>query len=297
MKKGGIVAIIVIVVLVVAAAALSSSLFVTVPTGHTGVVTTFGKVEDFVLGEGMHMKLPWQNVIKMDNRAQKQTLNTQAFSSDIQQVNVIVSINFSVDRETSQNLYRNVGAAYYETVIEPRLYENVKAVFAKYSAENLIAKRSTLSDEIDALLRPEVKHYGIELINISIEDIDFTDVFTDAVEAKQVAEQSKLKAAIEQEQKVLEAQKEAERQVIAAKAEADVQKIAADAEAYSVKTKAEAEAEANEKIAASLTEELIRYFQAQQWNGELPQIYGGDGVLPILNFGEENTASSQNPNG
>ncbi|MGI6202700.1 MAG: prohibitin family protein [Eubacteriales bacterium] len=289
---------VVLVVLIVAAALLSSSTIVTVPTGHTGVVTTFGKVESYVLDEGIHFKLPWQKVVKMDNRAQKETVMTQAFSSDIQQVDLVLSINFSVDRETSQNLYRNVGAAYYSTVIQPRLHENVKAVFAQYSAENLMSKRASLSGEIAELLRPEMKKYGIELINISIEDIDFTDVFTDAVEAKQVAEQSKLKAAIEQEQKLLEAQKEAERQVIAAKADADVRKIEADAEAYSRLTRAEAEAEANAKIAASLTEELIRYTQAMRWNGELPEFYGGsEGVLPILNFGDGTARQSDQSQG
>lgn len=285
MKRRTIFILVLAAVIVVAVLILSSSMVVTVPTGHTGVVATFGKVEEFVLGEGMHFKLPWQTVIKMDNRAQKETITTQAFSSDIQQVDVIISVNFSVDRETSQNLYRNVGVAYYETVIQPRVYENLKAVFAKYSAENLVSERAHLSEKIEELIRPEMKSFGIELLNISIEDIDFTDVFTDAVEAKQVAEQSKLQATIEQEQKVMEAEKEAERQVIAAEAEASVKKIAADAEAYSVKTKAEAEAEANLKIAASLTEELIRYTQAQRWNGELPQYYGGEGLLPVLDIG------------
>ncbi len=293
MNRRSIAVIILIAVIIVAAALLSSSMIVTVPTGHTGVVTTFGKVEEFVLGEGMHFKLPWQNVIKMDNRAQKETITTQAFSSDIQQVEVIVSVNFSVDRETSQNLYRNVGTAYYMTVIQPRVFENLKAVFAKYSAENLVSERAHLSDEIEELIRPEMKAYGIELLNISIEDIDFTDVFTDAVEAKQVAEQSKLQATIEQEQKVMEAQKEAERKVIAAEVEADVKKIAAEAEAYSVKTRAEAEAEANARIAASLTEELIRYTEAQRWNGELPQYYGGGNLLPILDIGANASGNAQ----
>jgi Membrane protease subunits, stomatin/prohibitin homologs len=271
--------------------------FVTVPTGHTGVVTTFGKVEDYVLDEGIHMKLPWQNVIKMDNRAQKEQITLQAFSSDIQQVDVIVSVNFSVDRETSQNLYRNVGASYFATVIEPRIYENLKAVFAKYSAENLVAERAQLSSEVAELIRPEMKTYGVELINVSIENIDFTDVFTDAVEAKQVAEQSKLQATIEQDQKVMEAEKEAERQVIVANADASVKKIAADAEAYSVEVKAQAEAEANAKIAASLTAELINYEQVKQWNGELPQYYGGNSVLPILDVNGSTAAETSSANG
>lgn len=88
-----------------------------------------------------------------------------------------------------------------------------------------------------------MKAYGIEIISVSIEDIDFTDVFTDAVEAKQVAEQSKLQAEIEEAQKTMIAQQEAERAQIQANANAEVAKINADAEAYAVKVAAEAEAE------------------------------------------------------
>ena len=120
------------------------------------------------------------------------------------------------------------------------------------------------------------------IISISIENIDFTDIFTDAVEAKQVAEQSKLQAEIEQAQKIMEEESNAKRQVIAAEAEAEVQKIKAEAEAYKVKVQAEAEAEANLNIAKSITDELLSYQEIQQWNGELPAIYGSDGILPIL---------------
>jgi len=283
MKKSTKVGVI-FVVLIALAAITSFFCFAQIPTGHTGVVTTFGKVENYVLDEGIHFKLPWQKVINMDNRAQRASVEMQAFSSDIQQVDIVCTVNYSVDRETSQNLYRNVGEHYYLTVMEPRINENVKAVFTKYSADSLVEKREELSSKVGELLAPEMKVYGIELISVSIEDMDFTDVFTDAVEQKQVAEQSKLQATIEQEQKVMEAEKDAERKVIAAKAEADVKKLEAEAEAYSTEVKAEAEAEANRKLAESITDELIKYIEANGWDGVLPQIYGSDGVLPILDM-------------
>ena len=278
-----------IALVIIAAAVIAilvSSTMVTVPTGHTGVVVTFGHVEDYVLDEGVHFKLPWQTVTKMDNRAQKETLTFQAFSSDIQQVDVICSVNFSVDRETSQNLYRNVGVDYYGTVMEPRVYESVKSVFARYSAENLVGQRNVLSDEVMSVLSPEMKQYGIEIINISIEDIDFSDVFTNAVESKQVAEQSKLQAQIEQEQKTMEQNAEAQRKLIEVEAVAEAAKIKADADAYAARVKAEAEAEANEKISASISALYNEYKEIEKWNGELPQIVSGDGssVLPILDF-------------
>lgn len=283
-NKSAVITLIIAAVVIVALCIVSSLVTVTVPAGHTGVVVSFGHVEDNIIPEGLHFKLPWQQIIKMDNRAQKATVTSQAFSSDIQQVSIVCSVNYSIDRETSKELYRNVGQNYYDTVMQPRILDDIKAVFTKYSAENLIESRNLLPNQIEELLAPEMKNYGINIISISIEDIDFTDVFTDAVEAKQVAEQSKLQATIEQEQKTMEQKAEAERKLVAAEAEAQVAKIKADAEAYAVQVKAASESEANAKLAASLTELLVRYNETLRWNGELPQFVGGDSTLPILDL-------------
>jgi regulator of protease activity HflC (stomatin/prohibitin superfamily) len=283
---GGKMAVLVVALLLLVLVLIAAlSCFVMVPAGHSGVVVTMGSVTDAVLSDGLHMKLPWQNVVVIDNRAQKQPLTTQAFSSDIQQVDVICSVNFSVDRATSPDLYKTVGTTYYETVMLPRVMENVKAVFSKYSAENLVAQREKLSKEILGLLQPEMQTYGIKVLSIAIENIDFTDAFTDAVEAKQVAEQTKLKTQIQQDEQLLIERTTAERAQIAAEADAKVVKINADAQAYSVRAKAEAEAEANKQIAQSVTAQLIEYVQSNRWDGQLPQfVSGGTDMLPVLNM-------------
>mgnify|MGYP003307059275 FL=1 len=183
-------------------------------------------------------------------------------------------------------LFKEVGTNYYDKLINPRMMENTKAVFSKYTAENLVSARETLSKQIRDDLSAEMERYGITIISVSIENIDFTDAFTDAVENKQVAAQKKLQAEIEQEQKTMETQQQAERQKIQAEAEANVKKVNADAEAYATKVKAEAEAEANKKIAESLTDELISFTEAKLWNGQLPQFVSGNGgeALPVINF-------------
>ena len=121
------------------------------------------------------------------------------------------------------------------------------------------ANRQKLSESIRDGLSEELKSYGINVISLSIENLDFTDAFTDAVEAKQVAAQRKLQAEIEQAQMTMETQQQAERQRINAEAAANVAKINADADAYATKVRSEAEAEANKKIAESLTDNLIRF--------------------------------------
>ena len=95
---GSVVAFILIIVLLFIC-------FTTVPTGYTGILTTFGRVEDVTMNAGVHIIAPWQRVIKLDNRTQKVELTTQTFSSDIQQVDLKMSVNYCIDQTTAQNLY------------------------------------------------------------------------------------------------------------------------------------------------------------------------------------------------
>ena len=251
------------------------SCFSSVPTGYTGILTTFGRVENISMEAGFHFKKPWQELVKMDNREQRYSFTFECFSSDIQQVSVSGSVNYMLDKSTAMNLYREVGVRYSDTLISPRVLENTKTVFSRYAAETLISKRDVLSSDIRLLLKNDLENYGLNVISVSIEDIDFADAFTDAVERKQVATQNKLRAQTEQEQSIMESKSAASRQIIEANAQFEVAKIAADAEAYTVSTKAAAEAEANKKLAESITADLISYVKTQRWNGELPSTYLG----------------------
>ena len=260
------------------------SCFNSVPTGHTGVVTSFGKVENYTLDAGIHFMKPWARVIKMDNRVQKKTLALACFSSDIQEVNIEYTINYQIDKANAMNIYKSVGTSYYDTVIAPNVTEAVKEITALYTAENLVNCRAEMSSKVEAVLAERLIKYNVEVVNTAIEDMDFTDAFTNAVEAKQVAQQNKLKAETVAEQKVVEAKAAAEVKTVEAKAKAEADKIAAEAEAYQIKVKADAEAEANRKVAGSLTNTLIDYEYAQSWDGKLPTYMSGDnGFVPVFN--------------
>ena len=254
--------------LIIAAILIGLSCMANVPTGHTGVLTTFGKVEDRTLEAGMNFKAPWQSVVKMDNRVQKQSTDLICFSSDIQEVSLKYTVNYQISSKDAMTIYKTIGTDYYNNIIVPNITESVKTEVAKYSAEALVSDRSSLSKAIQESLTTRLAVYNIIVVSASIEDMDFTDAFTDAVEAKQVAEQNKLKAQTEAEQKVIEAQ-----------AAADVRKTQADAEAYEIKIKSEAEAEANKLLAASITQALIDYKYYETWDGKLPEVMGTDTVL------------------
>lgn len=247
-----------IIILIIAA--LTS--ITTVPTGHTGVVTTFGQVEDYTYDSGVHLKLPWQKVVMMDNRIQKQTVNLAGFSSDIQEVTMVYTVNYKINKGNAQNIYKNIGINYYDTVIIPCITESTKVVIAKYSAESLVGERTDLATAIEKELSNKLTQYNIEIVSTSIEDMDFTDAFTNAVEQKQVAQQNKLRA-----------ETEAEQARIVAEANAEVKRI-----------EAEAEAEANRAITESLSEEILINKYLEIWNGELPMVTGSSDNLISIPF-------------
>jgi len=264
-----------------------------VPTGYTGILTTFGAVEERTVSAGINFIAPWQRVVTMDNRAQKVEITTSAFSSDIQQVDIIMSVNYCIDQQTARELYRTVGKNYYESIMYPRIQENTKAIFSQYTAENLISKREILSSSIVDLMREDMQGYGIQIISIAVEDLDFTDAFTSAVEAKQVAAQNKLTAETQQAQKTMEQEAEAERAIIAANAKAEQDIIAAKADLEVVKVQADAalyagerEANMNERIAAALTPDLINYYWIKQWDGVLPSTVLGDSSNYMIDLTE-----------
>ena len=239
-----------------------------IPTGHTGVVTTFGQVENYTLEAGIHLKAPWQKVIRMDNRVQRETIELTCFSSDIQEVSMSYTVYYQINKSNAMTIYSTIGKNYESQIIAPSVNESVKIVAAKYTAEELVGNRTELALGIIEELTEKLATYNIEFVDASIENIDFTDAFTNAVEAKQVAQQNKLKAQTEAEPKKIEAQAAADAQLITAQAEADALLI-----------EAQAAAEANRLITESLTPEILQKMYYDVWNGELPYVYGADGMI------------------
>lgn len=267
---------------------LLTSCFTIIGAGHTGVVSTFGRVSEDVLQEGPHFKLPWQKVTKMDNRIVKMEVGTEAFSSDLQTVTVNLAVNYRVDPTKSYYILKNVGKKYEDVLITPAVHEVMKAIVANYTAEKSIASRSEISAALLDDLNTKMNQSGIYVSDINILDFDFSDAYISAIESKQVAEQQRLQAQIEQERLTMEKQAESDRKVIAAQASAETARIEAEAAAEVTRIEADAaayagkiEAETNEKIAASLTDTLVDYFKIEQWDGKLPGITGADSIITM----------------
>ena len=147
-------------------------------------------------------------------------------------------------------------------IIIPAVQEAVKAVTARFTAEELIAKRTDVRDQIVAQLRERLARHGIMVDEFSIVNFNFSRSFNDAIEAKTTAEQLKLKA------------------------ERDLQRIEVEAKQRVAQARAEAESLAVQR--QQVTPELIRLREMEnqraaieKWDGKLPNVAGG--AIPFIN--------------
>ncbi len=254
------------VLIAIVVVAVLANCFTIVDAGHTGVVVTLGKVNEGVLQEGMHIKAPFvQKVVKIDNRIVKLEVDTEAFSKDLQTVSTTLAINYRVDSAKSYSIYKNIGANYEAVLVTPAVNEVLKAITARYTAEESVTNRSLISDGLIEGLNEKLNDIGLYVTDVNIINFDFSEAFINAIEEKQVAQQQLLKAETEKQTAITNAEAEAEATMI----------------------KAEAEAEANKKIKASLDDNVIRSKFYDKWNGELPQAMGSDSVITSIDGGKE----------
>ena len=303
--NGGGIASVICVVLAIAI--VVGSCISTVPTGHTGILTTFGRVEDKNLPEGMNFHAPWQNITTMTNKEQIFTEKNICFSSDLQEVAYTYTVKYSLLPSSAPTIYKTVGTDYFNILIKPQVNNAIKAEFGLVEAENMTELRTQLQAKINDTVKAFSTQYGIE-VSVVIDDFDFSDAYTNAIEAKQVAEQEALRDKTQQQMETERARQTAERTKIQAENDAAIRKINAEADAEAARVKAQAdyevaqleadaiaykgqkEAEATAALAAAITDEVVAYEYAQNWSGELPTyMMGGNGALPIIDIpmGEE----------
>ena len=254
-----------------------------VPVGSTGVVIRFGSTTGQTMTDGWHFKVPFiESVVDISNKVMKTDVAADSISRDLQAITSNISINYHLAAENSADIYKRVGLTYEDTLLQPAIQEAVKAVMAKYSAEELITNRSVVSSEIGEEIRTKISAYGIIIDEFNLTNFSFSDEFDAAIEAKQIAEQDKIKVATEKEKKTIEAEAAAAEKTIAAEAEAEAIKTKAEAEAEAIKTKADAQADANQKIRDSLSEEVLENKKLETWDGVLPKVSTGSGASIIV---------------
>ena len=240
--------------------------WVQIGAGERGVILNFGAVQQKVLGEGLHFRMPiMQKVVLMDVKVQKVTTDATASSSNLQEVSSTVAINYHIIPDKANIVYQNIGIEFKERIIDPAVQEVVKAVSARYSAEDLITKRSAVSDAMKSTLTERLLAHNIAVDALSIVGFSFSKIYMDAIESKQTAEQLAMKA-----QRDLERIKiEGEQKITSAKAEAEALRLQ------------------RENISPDLIE--LRKIEAnleaiKKWNGILPSVTGES--VPFIGVGD-----------
>ena len=253
-KKNKDVYIAVQLTLLIVFLAIVSKFFVIVNAGERGVMMQFGKVQEQVLGEGLHVIIPTvYTVKKLSVRVQKQESSAEASSKDLQDVFTDVALNWHIIPDEANAIFQQIGdeKEVVARIIDPAVEEVLKAVMAKYTAEEIITKRGEVKAAVDECLTLRLLTYHIAVDDISLVHVHFSQRFSDAVEAKQIAEQEAKRG----EFLALKAVKEAEAKVNLAKGEAEVQRLLQD----------------------NLTPELLERQAIEKWDGKLPLIVGDGG--------------------
>ena len=261
-KVNGLIAVIIILVVIIAVAAFSA--FKKVGAGERGIYLNWGAVQEEVLDEGLHFKIPiYQQIKVLDVKTVKYEVEAEAASSDVQIVKTIVALNYHLDPSNVGRLWQEIGADYQSRIIDPAIQESVKAATARFTAQDLIAKRPELKSAIKEELSKKFDGKYIVVDDFSIVNFEFSKVYDEAIEQKQVAEQNALKA----ENDLKRVEFEAAQRVAEATAEAEAIRIQAEA------------------ITSQGGREYVNLKAIEAWNGELPRQMIPGSTVPFINLG------------
>lgn len=258
----------------------------TVPEGYRGIILRNGAVVGEAL-PGLGFKMPLvESVVDMSVQTQRFSANDlAAYSRDIQQAKMQISVNFHLVPDQARAVYSTAGVEYWNNLIAPFVFKRVKEVFGQFAASEAISKRTDLGVDITNAIMQDVQARGLVVESVQIENIDFSDTYEQAAEAAATAQ-----AKVKQAQQELEQIKVSSQQKVAqADAEATAIKVTADANAYSTKAAGLAEADAIRAKGDALHDnpELVGLITAQKWNGELPTTMVPGSAVPFVSLGKQ----------
>ena len=256
-----------------------------VDAGNRGVLLNFGAVDTSTsLQEGIHFVVPVRdNVVQMEVRTQRITEDAASASRDLQDVRTQVALNYHLDPDNSQNVYKNLGLDYANRVIVPAIQESVKQVTARFNAEELITQRESVKTEIEQQIRARLAAYNIIVDAISITEFQFSDEFVRAVEAKVAAQQRALQAQNELRRIEIEAQQAEARAV--GEQQANIARAEGVRQANVLQAQGEAQAITTIDEQLRQSPSYLDWLKSQKWDGQLPLVVeGGAGETPFISI-------------
>lgn len=274
----------IIIAAIVVLATVGSSIAI-VPTGYTGVKTTFGQVNPNPVAPGFTFKIPFiQSMEKVNNKQQDLTVDGQIWSETSERATIFyenVIVTYQISSEKSAWLVANV-SNYQTDIINSAVVSSAIKTASKelnnIDATNRGKIEPLTQEKLQAILDSKYGENTIFINKVIISNTDFEDSYNDAIAAKQNAQLEYERAAIVNQQAIEKAE-----------ADAKVKEKAAEGEANALKIRANAEAEANKKISDSLTDKVLANKFYDSWDGKLPTVMGdSSAILPAEIFGKTN---------
>lgn len=260
-----------------------------VPTGSRGVITVGGAIKG-IESEGFMLVAPWQTLSIFNIRSEEAAIeNADGSTSDTQPVHVSLTVRYSIKPDKVAEVFEKYSHdGNLQSYVQTATQEVFKAVTARYTAPDLIAKRSLVSADILDALRKKLDVYGAQVINVDMRNFSFSTDYMAAISAKVTQEQLRLGA----ENKLKTVESEQKQKVAIAEAEATALKAQADGEAYQILKLATAQADALKVQNAALAQnkdvlELrrieVEQTKAAKWNGQLPSSVYASAPIPFFN--------------
>lgn len=241
------------------------SSFTIIHAGERGVVLSGGAFRGNIFDPGIHVKIPfYQSIIKMDIRTVKlEITGSEAYSHDLQNVKIHSVVNYNIDPKSVGSVYQSIGVDFENKILAPNLEASVKQTIAKYTAEEILSKRSEVQSEIENSFRQSIPS-SFTITKYALVDEAFTPAYEAAIEAKQVAQQNAEKA----QNELKRAQIDAESRVAQAKGEAEAIKIQAEA------------------ITQQGGKDYVSLKMIEKWNGSVPETIIPGQSVPFFNLGK-----------
>ena len=261
----------------------------TVPTGSRGVVTVGGSIKS-IQSEGFMILAPWEKLNIFNIRSEEAAVeNADGRTSDTPPVHVSLTVRYSIKPDKVAEVFEKYSRdGDLQSYVQTATQEVFKAVTARYTAPDLIGKRSLVSADILDALRKKLDVYGAQVINVDMRNFSFSQDYIQIISAKVTQEQLSLGA----ENKLKTVESEQKQKVAIAEAEATALKAQADGEAYQILKLATAQADALKVQNAALAQnkevlELrrieVEQTKASKWNGQLPSSVYASAPIPFFN--------------
>lgn len=238
---------------------------------EVGIVKTFGRVDHTITG-GLNFVNPITDTVEtMDLKVHVREAAFASYTKDAQPLTSTIEYQYEPHAEQAMSIVSQYGSyEIMETKLCAAVEERAKIVMARYGAMTLLENRSTLSAQVQEEVKELEALFPVNFTQVVVKDIDFSDAFEKAVEAKMEAEQNALRAENEKQEAITRA--EQEREVARVEAEAAVLTAQGEADALAITREA----------LENMPDTWIAQQYLEKWNGVLPTYMLGDNGASIM---------------